>query len=49
MTSSDTEKPIHILHDVDTFEGQGIWVTQILPLPQLLGYIDESEDPTSTF
>ena len=42
----DTDKPIHILYDVDLVEGQGTQGTQILPPPQLLGYLDESEDST---
>ena len=44
MLRTETDKPIHILHDVYLVEVQG---TQILPPPQLLGYLYESEDSTS--
>ena len=43
----DTDKPIHILYDVDLVEGQGTQGTHILTPTQLLGYINESEDSTS--
>ena len=46
MPIVDTDKMTHRLHDMDLVEGQGTQGTQILPPPQLLGYLDESEDST---
>ena len=46
LPRAETDKPIHRLHDGDLVEGQGTQGTQILPPPQLLGYLDESEDST---
>ena len=47
LPRAETEKLIHRLHDVDLVESQGTQGTRILPPPELLGYLDESEDSTS--
>ena len=42
----DIDNLTNILHDVDLVEAHGTKGTQILPPPQLLGYLNESEDST---
>ena len=44
MPRAETEKPIHIHHDLDLVEVQGTQGNQLLPITQLIGYIYESED-----
>ena len=44
MPRADTEKSIEKLYNVDFLEGQGTQGTQRLPPPQLLGYLEKSED-----
>ena len=46
---SETDNLKYRLHDVDLVEGQGTQGTQILPHPQLIGYINDSEDSTYSF
>ena len=47
LTRAETDKPIHGLHHMDIVKVQGTHETWILPPPQLLGYLDESEESTS--
>ena len=47
LPRADTEKLIYRINNVDIVEGQINWGTRILPPPQLIGYLNESEYSTS--
>ena len=47
LPRTDIDKPTDKIHDVDLLEDQGTQGTCRLPPPQLLGYLDESEDLNS--
>ena len=49
MPRAETDKPIHRLHDVDLVEVQGTQGTLVLPLPQSVVYINESEELVYVF